>query len=297
LRKGDCKTAPSELVGDSKDQDCYRLDITNIFDHKGWAKCTTGYYIKSIYSTKGSSLHNIEELQCCKPKVNNVIQGVCYDQSVSDSFDKKGWSKCRNGTYMAGMWRNDCDSLHCIERFKCCGMKKNVVSPGKVLVSTADWWTTFDHGGWSKCPAGEYMTGLYRSSPESTDRIGLLEEGECKSAPLNWASLSRKDCHELDLKITFDKQGWGKCKPGYYMSGMYSTKGTNLHNIENFQCCRPNTNAVIQGSCYQQDVKISFDNKGWSKCKSGTYMTGLYRGTCDWLYCIESFNCCAMKHV
>ena len=176
-------------------------------------------------------------------------------------------------------------------------MKQAVVGPGEVLVSKADWSTTFDHGGWSKCPAGKYITGLWRSPPENPDRIGLLEYGECKSAPSNWASLDQHECYKLDIYHVFDKEGWGKCKPGYYMSGMYTTKGRNLHNIEYFHCCRPKAVDVVQGKCYRQDVKTSFDKTGWSKCKSGTYMTGLWRDKCDWLNCIEYFDCCAMKHV
>lgn len=36
-----------------------------------------------------------------------------------------GWSKCNNGYYMSGMFRNSCNNLYCIEEFRCCSMGPN----------------------------------------------------------------------------------------------------------------------------------------------------------------------------
>lgn len=75
-----------------------------------------------MYRTSGNHLHNIEEFWCCKPKSQHAAWGHCYNKNVWSSFDRKGWSICNNGYYMAGMYRNDCDNLYCIEEFKCCTM-------------------------------------------------------------------------------------------------------------------------------------------------------------------------------
>lgn len=47
--------------------------------------------------------------------------------------------------------------------------------------------------------------------------------------------------------------------------------------------------------CYDQDVRKSLDKKGWSKCQNWYYMTGVYKGDCDNLNCIEMIKCCRMR--
>eukprot|EP00111_Clytia_hemisphaerica_P022618 TCONS_00066523-protein len=270
IEQGDCKSADSAYTGDCKQMDCYKLNIWSIFDKKGWATCKPGYFIQSIFSTKGKGLHNIEEFQCCKPRSKKVKQGQCYIQNVWKSFDNKGWSKCKAGYYMQGMFRNSCDKLYCLEEFKCCNM---VATDSSVSTKIANWWSTFDHGGWSKCAAGHFLTGMWRSPRQIGDeRIGRIEQGDCKSAPKNLGS--GQECYKLNIWSIFDKKGWANCKPGYYMQSIYSTKGKGLHHIEEFQCCRPSGGVTVDGQCYIQNVWKSFDNKGWSKCKAGYYMQG-----------------------
>ena len=46
--------------------------------------------------------------------------------------------------------------------------------------STANWWGSFDHTGWSTCASTyEFMTGLYRNDRESDDGIFLIEQANC----------------------------------------------------------------------------------------------------------------------
>lgn len=40
-------------------------------------------------------------------------------------------------------------------------------------------------------------------------------------------------------------------------------------------------------SCRTGNWRHSFDRAGWSKCPSNTYLQGLYKGGCNWIYCIE----------
>jgi hypothetical protein len=45
----------------------------------------------------------------------------CYHQNWWHTFDRKGWSTCEKpGYYIAGLWRNSCNKLYCIEWVKCC---------------------------------------------------------------------------------------------------------------------------------------------------------------------------------
>lgn len=77
-----------------------------------------------LYRTgKDPWLHNIEEARCCKPEGLPDKYADCYVENVWSSFDRKGLSECkREGYYMAGIFRGNCDKLYCLEEFKCCRM-------------------------------------------------------------------------------------------------------------------------------------------------------------------------------
>ena len=69
-------------------------------------------------------LFNIDEAKCCHPQNHSSSYGECYDEDVSISFDARGWSECqREGYYMAGFYKSNCNDLGCIEKFRCCKMK------------------------------------------------------------------------------------------------------------------------------------------------------------------------------
>ena len=88
-----------------------------------WSTCPKGHYLSGIFKTGADKwLHNIEEGKCCKPKGHPANWGQCYDADVLLSFDKKGWSECKAGFYMVGLFRGGCNKLQCIEKFKCCKM-------------------------------------------------------------------------------------------------------------------------------------------------------------------------------
>ena len=96
----------------------------SIFTHSNnvWAMCPKGTYLQGLYKSEGKFLGNIETGKCCQPEGHDNHWGDCYDEDVSESFDKKGWSNCKDGYHMAGFYRGGCDKLYCIEKFKCCKM-------------------------------------------------------------------------------------------------------------------------------------------------------------------------------
>ena len=73
----------------------------------------------------GQELFRLEEARCCQPPA--VKWGECIDFNVWSKFDNKGWTDCPKDYYMTGLWRNDCNELHCIEQFKCCKMATDPV--------------------------------------------------------------------------------------------------------------------------------------------------------------------------
>lgn len=131
--------------------------------------------MQGLYRNDGKWLHHIEESRCCKPRnlPNSYLH--CYNaDEIGASFDKKGWSKCVDGYYMAGFYKGGCDKLYCMEKFKCCSMHDGC--------QMANWWKGFDRKGWVQCAdlSKQYITGLWRNNnPGANDKIGLLEEAKC----------------------------------------------------------------------------------------------------------------------
>lgn len=80
------------------------------------------------------------------------------------------------------------------------------------------------------------------------------------------------------------------------MEGIYIIDLINIYNIEEFKCCCLQNYLNVYVDCYDEDVGILFDKKGWSECKwDGYYMIGIYKSGCEYFYCIEKFKCCSMK--
>ena len=91
-----------------------------------------GYFLQGIYRTDDTWLHNIEQASCCRRRnfINKPLD--CYDHDVMASLDAQGWSACQNGSYMAGVFRSDCDELHCIEQFRCCRMRPSGIHSSRL---------------------------------------------------------------------------------------------------------------------------------------------------------------------
>ena len=97
------------------------------------------------------------------------------------------------------------------------------------------------------------------------------------------------------FKMAHRNNKWSSCPDGHYLSGIFKTGADQwLHNIEEGKCCKPKGHPQSWGQCYDEDVTLSFDNRGWSGCNTDFYLVGLYRSVCNRLYCIETFKCCKM---
>ena len=100
----------------------FRLSSFNV-----WALCPTGYYLNGLRLSAGTPayLQHIDEGQCCHPQGHPNTYEHCYDQDVTYSFENKGWSECQQARYyMTGFYKSSCDNIYCIEKFRCCKMKK-----------------------------------------------------------------------------------------------------------------------------------------------------------------------------
>ena len=105
--------------------------VSTFFSFNVWALCPSGYYLNGLRLSAGlpAYLYDIDEGQCCHPQDHPKSYEHCYDEDVSYSFDHPGWSTCKQqGYYMTGFYKSSCNELNCIEKFKCCKMKKGIFS-------------------------------------------------------------------------------------------------------------------------------------------------------------------------
>jgi len=84
------------------------------------------------------------------------------------------------------------------------------------------------------------------------------------------------------------------------MAGMYRSSEQYVRGIQYFQCCRPceddGTTKLGVNNCQEvRGWESSFDSAGWSNCPDNTYMKGLYKGGCEYIYCIEWGKCCQIQ--
>ena len=92
----------------------------------------------------------------------SLVHGRTCDQCGGDwwsSFDSAGWSTCKDGCGMAGLYLNSvggCKSLYCLEEAKCCRIAdEHTCNEVDILLS-------FDTRGWASCPSNQYMCHIRR---------------------------------------------------------------------------------------------------------------------------------------
>ncbi|XP_022803036.1 semaphorin-5B-like [Stylophora pistillata] len=166
----------------------------------------------------------------------------------------------------------------------------------------ADWQGSLDRIGWSVCPRDTtFLKGLWRHDPMQGDnRVGRIEYGKCCAAEEPAFINQSSTCLNADWSLVLDRYNvWALCPTGSFMNGLSVGKPLPafLNDIEEAKCCHPQNHPTSYEDCYDEDVTISFDTRGWSECRrDGYYMTGFYKSSCDKLYCIEKFRCCKMKN-
>ena len=130
------------------------------------------------------------------------------------------------------------------------------------------------------------MQGLYRTSGNN---LGNIEEGRC-CKPTNLPK-TYLHCYDKDVGKSFNKKGWSKCDPDYYMIGFKRGGCNKLNCINKFKCCS------MHDGCRMANWWGAFDKAGWVQCDSSKhYITGLFRnnngGKDDKIFLIEEAKCC-----
>ncbi|XP_059143284.1 uncharacterized protein LOC131930711 [Physella acuta] len=159
--------------------------------------------------------------------------------------------------------------------------------------SRSDWRSSMARQGHSQCTSlNDFITGLSRKDKTTDDPLNLLDEVECCSRNSTWSN----DTHTLYADwATMDRTNtWSTCPAGYFMTGLYRSdnKIGLLSNIDDGRCSRPADHPPSYGHCYDHDISKCFDNKGLCKCNDTYFVTGIYRGSCDKLNCLDKLRCC-----
>ena len=100
-----------------------KISALRFYRNNKWSFCPWGYFLNGLYRTITSNkLYNIDKGYCCKPNNHIAGYGLCYDEDVTVSFEKEGWTNCfKPGYYITGLYRGSGgDELGNIDKFRCC---------------------------------------------------------------------------------------------------------------------------------------------------------------------------------
>ncbi|XP_013082375.2 aerolysin-like [Biomphalaria glabrata] len=100
-------------------------DWTKTLDRPNqWAHCPAGFFLQGLQRSKSGKnkgyVYNIENGRCAKPANHPFYYGDCYSHYID--FSRSGLYSCNEGYYITGLYKADCDYLHCIDRLYCCKM-------------------------------------------------------------------------------------------------------------------------------------------------------------------------------
>jgi hypothetical protein len=132
------------------------------FWKEGWSKCPYGWLMTGLVTASCTGIHCIDKAVCAKPCLGKQTLGLaqCYQENWWDSLNHKGWSRCKEGYYMSGMYRNKCNSIYCIEMALCCGIREAEYDHCQDI----DWFNTIRlPEARATVPDNKFMTGLYRA--------------------------------------------------------------------------------------------------------------------------------------
>jgi len=129
----------------------------------GWSKCPIGSFVTGFKTGDCTSINCIDKARCSNACAGQQTVEVshCYQANWWDSLNKKGWSMCREPYFLAGLYRNKCDSLYCIEMGLCCSLR----GVSWDACSHADAWkqTMSKRQKWSEVPTNHFVTGIFRA--------------------------------------------------------------------------------------------------------------------------------------
>eukprot|EP00656_Telonema_subtile_P043138 TRINITY_DN49545_c0_g2_i1.p1 TRINITY_DN49545_c0_g2~~TRINITY_DN49545_c0_g2_i1.p1 ORF type:complete len:903 (+),score=225.65 TRINITY_DN49545_c0_g2_i1:131-2839(+) len=134
------------------------------FWKQGWSKCPNGWLMTGVVTGTCTGIHCLDKAVCAKPCLGKQRLGLdrCYEENWWDSLNSKGWSRCKEGYYMAGLYRSKptCNSIYCVEMALCCSIRNADYDHCQDL----SWFAAIKNPeSRATVPANKFMTGMYRA--------------------------------------------------------------------------------------------------------------------------------------
>jgi hypothetical protein len=98
---------------------------------------------------------------------------------VTHKFDTAGWVDCPSNHYIREFYRSGQrhpDLINAIEKIECCAPPKGTMLRRTEIKDVSH---SFDHQGWSGCPEGSVMGGIYRSGNQHEAYLYNIEKFDC----------------------------------------------------------------------------------------------------------------------
>eukprot|EP00658_Telonema_sp_P-2_P033317 TRINITY_DN2447_c0_g1_i6.p1 TRINITY_DN2447_c0_g1~~TRINITY_DN2447_c0_g1_i6.p1 ORF type:complete len:979 (-),score=250.00 TRINITY_DN2447_c0_g1_i6:101-3037(-) len=193
----------------------------------------------------------------------------CALTSCPNDCNDGGWCDLRTGKCLCKLGFS---GESCLRSTRCTNDQHSL--------QKANWYTQWDKPGWVACPEGQAVYGLFRSGCEA---LSCLDSGRC-AAPCEGTGESatviplRHCYHATEIYTEFDVEGWAKCEPNYYVSGMYRSCDS-LYCLNMFKCCNFKLKQTPTREVLCEEVSLaSFDGRGWVDMPDHKFLSGLYRG-------------------
>ncbi|KAK6976702.1 Biomphalysin 21 [Biomphalaria glabrata] len=160
------------------------------------------------------------------------------------------------------------------------------------------WVQNINYEGQLKCKEYDfYINGLERNSTENFDGLHLLTGVHCCSPPLRYLDSDTIVIYENWAWKFEQNNRWAYCPQGFFLHGLQTTSsdsGINyLQNIKYARCIKPSNHPESYADCYYQN--LNFNKQGVFNCRDDYYVTGLHKGNCDSLRCLDKLHCCKME--
>ncbi|XP_005097555.1 uncharacterized protein LOC101859480 [Aplysia californica] len=182
-------------------------------------------------------------------------------------------------------------------RTSCCLLLLLVASSQAAWCRNEYWTGIFNKQGLAKCEDTKhaYMQGIHRLAKGSPDGISLIDQVGCCYGTIPY-TYDFSQVYYADWTKSFDANNrWNSCPRGYFVQGLYRDKGTNtLQDIAEGRCIKPASHPYRYGECYDLSISPFFETEGWHRCNDHFFITGIYRGGCNELYCLKTLKCCKM---
>lgn len=141
-------------------------------------------------------------------------------------------------------------------------------------------------------PHSQALHALYRTKCEALSCLNAAKfSGLCEGNGKGSTTLQLRHCyHGLEWYNSFDKEGWSKCEPNYFVAGLYRSCDS-LYCLQMAKCC--SFKGARWSSCEEINWQVKFNEQGWVDAPENKWITALYRSKGHQLQNIDKAKACS----